>query len=104
VAAETGNAELATVFRNALTAEIGVAGKFTQLGALASHTIPGIHADLTVLLNHLEYGKTSPEVKVDQAIGKLKTIISEIDELNIYLPKPSKAEVLGEEGDGGMKQ
>jgi transcriptional regulator with XRE-family HTH domain len=89
VAEETGNAELADIFRDALTAEIGVAGKFTELGALASHTIPGIHASLAVLLNHLEYGSASPENKIAEAIQQLKTVISEMDKLNLFLPQPT---------------
>src|SRR5271157_330230 len=72
VATETGNQELSKVFSDALTAEIGVAGTFTQLGALASHTIPGMHADLAVLLNHLEYGSGTPKAKIEEAIQKLK--------------------------------
>ena len=91
-ATETGNQEIARVFQEALTAEIGVAGKLTQLGALASHTIPGIHADLAVLLNHLEYGSGTPEAKIAEALQTLKAAISAMDKLNIYLAKPAETE------------
>jgi len=88
VASDSGNQDLAKVFQAALTAEIGVSGKLTQLGALASHTIPGIHADLAVLLNHLQYGAGNQEAKIEEAIQTLKASISAMDKLNIYLPKP----------------
>jgi hypothetical protein len=97
VATETGNQELSKVFSDALTAEIGVAGAFTQLGALASHTIPGMHADLAVLLNHLEYGSGTPQSKIEEAIQKLKAVISEMDKLSFYLPKPSAVKQAAEE-------
>ena len=97
VAAEIGNQDLATVFRNALTAEMGVAGKYTQLGALASHTIPGIHSNLMVLANNLEYGKGTPSAKVKMAIEKLKAVIAVMDKLNIDLPKPGEAGTEAEE-------
>lgn len=99
LATETGNQELATVFSDALTADIGVAGGFTQLGALASHTIPGIHANLAVLLNHLEYGSGTPKAKIEEAIEKLKTVISEMDKLNLCLPKPADVGKTAEEAE-----
>jgi transcriptional regulator with XRE-family HTH domain len=92
VASENGNQKLAKVFRNALTAEMGIAGKLTQLGALASYTIPVIHSDLAVLANHLEYGSGTPEAKVEEAIRKLKAVDAALDKLNLYLPKPAGAE------------
>jgi transcriptional regulator with XRE-family HTH domain len=91
VASETGNEELAILFRNALTAEIGIAGKLTQLGALASYTIPKIHADLAVLLHDLKYGSGSHAVKVGDAIQKLETAVTEMDKLNIYMPNREQA-------------
>lgn len=92
VAADTGNAELANVFRGALVGEIGVVGKFTQLGALASHTVPGIHADLAVMLNDFKYGSDAPEIKIAKAIERLERIVPEMDKLNLYLPKPAELE------------
>ncbi len=90
VASETGNEDLAKVFRDALTAEIGIAGRLTQLGALASYTIPDIHAKLGVLAHHLRYGSESDEAKIQEALKTLKKISAEMDKLNIYLPKPSE--------------
>ena len=89
VAADTGNAELANVFRGALVGEIGVVGKFTQLGALASHTIPGIHADLALMLNDFKNGSDDPEVKIANAIERLERIVPEMDKLNLHLPRPT---------------
>jgi transcriptional regulator with XRE-family HTH domain len=97
VALEVGNQDLATVFRNALTAEMGVAGKFTQLGALASYTIPIIQKDLLLLAHNLQYGKGTPKARVEAAVPKLKAVIDTIDKLNIYLPKPTEAETEDEE-------
>ena len=92
VAADTRNAELANVFRGALVGEIGVVGKFTQLAALASHTVPGIHADLSVMLNEFKNGRDAPEVKIAKAIERLERIVPEMDKLNLYLPKPAAKE------------
>ncbi len=97
VAAEIGDQDLATVFSNALTAEMGVAGKFTQLGALASYTIPVIQSDLTTLTHNLEYGSGTPKARVEAAIKKLKPVIVALDKLNIYLPKPSETGTEAEE-------
>lgn len=91
MAYESDHQELAKVFR-ALTAEMGIAGKLTQLGALASYAIPGIHADLAVLANHLQYGSGTPEAKIEEAIQKVKAVVAEMDKLNIYLPKPTAAD------------
>lgn len=91
VAMETGNEEPAILFRNALTAEIGVAGKLTQLGAVASYTIPKVHADLAVLLNHLKYGSAGDVDKVREAIQTLEAVIPDIDKLKIYVPNPAQA-------------
>jgi transcriptional regulator with XRE-family HTH domain len=97
VASETGNEELAILFRNALTAEIGVAGKLTQLGALASYTIPSIQTDLLLLTHDLEYGSGTSKTKVEAAIQKLKAVGAALDKLNIYLPKPTEAGTGAEE-------
>jgi transcriptional regulator with XRE-family HTH domain len=97
VASETGNEELAILFRNALTAEIGVAGKLTQLGALASYTIPSIQTDLLLLTHDLEYGSGTSKAKVEAAIQKLKAVGAALDKLNIYLPKPTEAGTGAEE-------
>ena len=97
VAADTGNAELANVFRGALVGEIGVVGKFTQLGALASRTVPGIHSDLAVMLNDFKNGSDSPEIKIAKAIETLERIVPEMDNLNLYLPKPAELEAVAEE-------
>jgi len=67
-------------------------GKFTQLGALASHTVPGIHADLAVMLNDFKNGSDAPEVKIAKAIERLERIVPEMDKLNFYLPKPAAKE------------
>lgn len=91
VAMETGNDELANIFRKALTEEIGVAGKFTQLGAVASYTIPKVHADLSLLLHNLRNTNVTGAVKVREAIQKLEAVIPELDKLNIHLPRPSRA-------------
>ena len=99
VANEIGNQDLATVFRNALTAEMGTAGKYTQLGALASHTIPGIHKDLMLLAHNLEYGKGKPSDKVKMAIEKLKAVVEVMYKLNIDLPNPGEAGVEAEESE-----
>ena len=99
VAADTGNTELANVFRGALVGEIGVVGKFTQLGALASHTVPGIHADLAVMLNDFKYGSDTPEIKIAKAIEKLERIVPEMDKLNLYLPKPTSVNQAAEEAE-----
>ena len=79
------------MFSDALAAEMGVAGKFTQLGALASYTIPGIQSDLALLAHNLEYGSGTAKAKVDAAIQKLKAVVAAMDKLNIYLPKPTEA-------------
>jgi DNA-binding transcriptional regulator YiaG len=100
VATDTRNPELANVFRGALVGEIGVVGKFTQLGALASYTVPGIHADLAVMLNDFKYGSGAPETKIAKAIEKLERIVPEMDKLNLYLPKPATAEA-GAAGEFG---
>jgi transcriptional regulator with XRE-family HTH domain len=99
VAVEIGNQDLATVFRDALTAEMGVAGKFTQLGALASYTIPIIHMDLNLLAHNLEYGSGTAKAKVEAAIQKLKEVVAELDKLNIYLPKPTETGTGAEENE-----
>lgn len=91
VAVEIGNQDLATVFRDALTAEMGVAGKFTQLGALASYTIPSIQKDLHLLAHNLEYESGTAKAKVESAIQKLKAVVAAMDKLNIYPPKPTEA-------------
>src|ERR1035437_96317 len=75
LARQQGLTEVAETFRNALIAQTGVTGKFTQLGALASYTIPGAHADLAVLLNHLEYGGGTAEEKIIEAISRLKRVL-----------------------------
>lgn len=97
VATENGNQDLAAVFRNALTAEMGVAGKYTQLGALASHTIPVIQSDLNMLTHHLEYGSGTPKARIETAVKKLKAISVAMDKLNMYLPKPGEAGTEAEE-------
>lgn len=97
VANENGNQDLAAVFRNALTAEMGVAGKYTQLGALASYTIPVIQSDLNMLTQDLEYGSGTPKARIETAIKKLKAVIVAMDKLNIYLPNPSEVEPGAEE-------
>jgi hypothetical protein len=97
VASETGNEELAILFRNALTAEIGVAGKLTQLGALASYTIPTINASLSLLLHNLKNGSANNAVKVREAIEKLEEVIPEVEKLNICLPKAGQATEESEE-------
>ena len=91
VAVEIGNQDLATVFRNALTAEMGVAGKFTQLGALASYTVPSIQKDLLLLAHNLQYRRGPAKAKVEAAVQKLKEVIAEMDKLNLYLPKRTEA-------------
>lgn len=97
VASETGHEELAILFRNALTAEIGIAGKMTQLGALASYTIPTINANLSLLLHNLKNGSANNAVKVREAIEKLEEVIPEVEKLNIYLPKAGQATEESEE-------
>ena len=97
VAAEIGNQDLATLFRDALSAETGVAGKFLQLGALASYTIPVIQSDLALLAHNLEYGSGSAKAKVEAAIQKLKAVVAAMDKLNIYLPKPPEGGTGAEE-------
>ena len=91
VAVEIGNQDLAKVFRDALTAEMGVAGKFTQLGALASYTIPVIQKDLLMLAHNLEYGKGTANARIETAIQKLKAVADAMDKLNLYLPKRTEA-------------
>lgn len=90
VAMETGNEELGNIFRNAFTGEIGVAGKFTQLGALASCTIPKVHADLALLLHNLRNKNAPAAVKVREAIQTVEAVIPELEKLNIYLPRPEQ--------------
>lgn len=103
VASDTGNADLANVFRAALVGEIGVVGKFTQLGALASHTVPGIHADLALMLNDFKNGSDAPDAKIAKAIEKLERIVPEMDKLNVYLPKRSGADADAEMTNGGIE-
>ena len=97
VALEVGNQDLATVFRNSLTAEMGVAGKFTQLGALASYTIPTIQSDLNMVAHNLEYGSGTSKARIETAVKKLKAISVAMDKLNMYLPKPGEAGTEAEE-------
>jgi len=104
VATDTGNTELANVFRSSLVGEIGIVGNFTQLGALASHTVPGIHADLAVMLADFKNGSDAPEIKIAKAIEKLERIVPEMEKLNLYLPKAGTGEAAtAEESRGGSK-
>src|ERR1035437_2865330 len=89
LARQQGLTEVAETFRNALIAQTGVTGKFTQLGALASYTIPGIYADLLLLVHDLEYGNGTPKSKIGNAIRTLKTVLPNVEKLNLYLPKPA---------------
>lgn len=96
VASETGHDELAAMFRNALTAEMGMAGRFTQLGALASHTIPVMQSDLALLAHNLEYAPGTASTKLKMAIKQIKAVVAKMDALIIYMPKPTE-----EESDAG---
>jgi len=97
VAMKNGQFKVAAVFREKLVREMGVAGRLTELGALASHTIPGIHADLGLMLHDLKNGSDHPAVKIGNAIKRLERIMPEMEKLNLYLPRPARAKDSAEE-------
>jgi transcriptional regulator with XRE-family HTH domain len=89
LAVENNLYDVAAMFQEAIVGQVAIAPSLLKLGALASHTIPGAHADLAVLLNHLEYGSGTAEEKIIEAISRLKRVLPEIEKLNLYLPKPA---------------
>jgi transcriptional regulator with XRE-family HTH domain len=99
IAMKNGQFKVADVFREKLVKEMGVAGRLTALGALASYTIGGINADLALMLNDFKYGSEKPVVKIGNAIKRLEKLMPELDKLNLHLPRPTGVKGAGEEDE-----
>jgi len=78
---------------------MGVAGKFTQLGALASYTVPSIQKDLLLLAHNLAVQKGARQSpKSRRQFKKLKEVIAEMDKAE---PLPARN---GTEAGTGMRR
>lgn len=71
VATDTGHHKLATIFKDALIAELGTAGHFAHLGGIAYVVVPGIRDEVARISSTLKDENTAQEVRIEQAMKAL---------------------------------
>jgi transcriptional regulator with XRE-family HTH domain len=97
MAEKAGRKDIAEVLRTGYAAEVTetVAGKYLQLGARVSYTLPGVIKDLVLLRHNLRNGNESAGTKVKAAIA----VIDKVDPVLVELMKilENKATIDSEE-------
>jgi len=74
VATDTGHQKLASIFKDALIAELGTAGHLAHLGGIAYVVVPVIRDEMARISSTLKDENTGQEVRIEQAIKALDAI------------------------------
>jgi hypothetical protein len=85
---------VASVFADALSAELGPVGQLTALGLVAQAVVPRIRAELADVVSGLKDESAGPEARTQQAILKLDSITSMmLKKFRMHFPKESGTKV-----------